>query len=94
MVPCIPTMRCASSTGTCVPDALATESCQTSDDCAAAAPYCDPYIGQKCTVGLSFAGGAAACVDYGGPGLTGTGGSGGGGTGTGGASGGDASATD
>ena len=92
-IPCIPTMRCDSGTNTCVPRAMATESCGTSEDCATAAPYCDPYIGHKCDVGLSFAAGALTCVDYGGGGLsTGTGGSGG--SGTGGASGGDAGATD
>lgn len=93
-IPCVPAMRCDGTTNTCVPRAMATESCSVNDDCATAAPYCDPYVGHRCDVGLSFAGGAAACVDYGGSASSaGTGGSGGGGTG--GASGGnDASAND
>lgn len=79
-IPCVPAMRCDGVTNTCVPRANATESCTVNDDCAPAAPYCDPYIGNKCDVGLSFAGGADACNAYGGT-STGTGGSGGGGTG-------------
>jgi len=79
-LPCVPAMRCDGTTSTCVPRALATDSCTVNDDCATAAPYCDPYVGNHCDVGLSFAGGAAACADYGGGG-SGTGGSSGGGTG-------------
>ena len=80
-VPCLETFRCDATSNTCAARLASGESCTSSDDCASAAPYCDPYIGNKCDLGLSFAPGAAACVDYGGPGLTGTGGSGGGGTG-------------
>ena len=66
------------STGVCQARANATESCATNDDCISTAPYCDPYIGHHCDSGLSFAGGAAACVDYGASASTGTGGSTGG----------------
>jgi hypothetical protein len=79
-IPCVPAMRCDGVTGTCVPRAMATESCTVSDDCATAAPFCDPYIGNKCDLGLSFAPGADACSAFGGA-SSGTGGSGGGGTG-------------
>jgi hypothetical protein len=78
-----------------MPRLTANMSCVTSDDCATATPYCDPYTGNTCDVGLIFAPTATvACADYGGtPSAGGTGGSGGGGTG--GASGnGDAGATD
>jgi len=89
-VPCVENLRCDGVTNSCQPRANATESCTTNDDCVSGASYCDPYIGNKCDTGLSFAGGAAACAAYGGS-SSGVGGSGGGGTG--GASGnGDASA--
>ena len=45
---------------------MAGDLCGSSGDCASAAPYCDQYIGCKCDLGLSFAAGANACVDYGG----------------------------
>jgi hypothetical protein len=72
--PCVEALRC-DSTATCQPRANPTETCATNDDCATTAPYCDPYIGHKCDSGLSFGGGAAACVDYGAGASTGTGGS-------------------
>jgi len=78
-IPCLENLRC-DSTSTCQARVNATETCATNDDCIATAPYCDPYIGHKCDSGLSFAGGAAACADYG-AGATGSGGSGGAGTG-------------
>ena len=65
-VPCVETLRCDGLTSTCMPRFGAGESCGTTDDCIATAPYCDPYLGCKCDLGLSFAAGAAACVDYGG----------------------------
>ena len=85
--PCLETLRC---NGTCV-DRLATGGgCASDDDCAASAPYCDPYAGNRCDVGLIFAPTAiAACADYGGSART----DGSAATGTGGASGVDA-ATD
>jgi hypothetical protein len=80
-VPCVETQRCAAATSTCVALFMSGETCGTSDECATTAPYCDPYIGNKCDVGLIFAPTAtAACADYGGT-STGTGGSSGGGSG-------------
>jgi hypothetical protein len=83
MTPCLETLRCVN--GTCLGRAMPGESCTSDADCpttgSSAAPYCDPYIGNKCDSGLSFGGGAPACVDYGGGGTGATGGSDGGGTG-------------
>jgi hypothetical protein len=56
---------------------MMSDPCTSNDDCGTAAPYCDPYVGSKCDLGLAFAGGAASCADYGGAAPTGTGGSGG-----------------
>jgi len=93
--PCVETLRCA---GTCVALVAAAGACTSNSDCASAAPYCDPYSGHKCEVGLAFAPTAtAACADYGGAAVSGTGGSpggtggtDGGGAGTGGSPGSDA----
>jgi hypothetical protein len=65
-VPCLETLRCDGATGTCLARFTAGQSCGSSDDCVAAAPYCDQSIGCKCDLGLSFSAGGAACVDYGG----------------------------
>jgi len=84
--PCVDNLRC--SAGTCMDRVALAGSCINNDDCASAAPYCDPYAGNKCDMGLSFASGSASCGDYGGTGTpAGTGGSGGSGGAGGGAGG-------
>jgi hypothetical protein len=64
-VPCIDPYRC-DATGTCVPKLMQGESCGSSADCSASVSFCDQFAGCKCDPGLRFAGGASACVDYGG----------------------------
>jgi hypothetical protein len=61
-LPCQPGLRCNI---TCQDGAAAAQSCGTNADCVSAAPYCDPYAGNICTPGLSFAVGAADCKGYG-----------------------------
>jgi hypothetical protein len=39
--------------------------CQTDDDCASSAPYCDPDSNHICTAGISFAPGSGDCRPYG-----------------------------
>jgi len=81
--PCVENLRCS---GTCMALVAAAGACASDSDCAPAAPYCDPYSGNKCEVGLVFAPtAAAACAAYGGTAVSGTGGASGG---TGGATGG------
>ncbi len=65
-VPCVDPFRCDSTSLTCVPKLMSGEFCGSSADCASTVSYCDPYAGCKCDPGLKFAGGASACVDYGG----------------------------
>ncbi len=60
---CVETQRCAI---TCQPRLPSGGPCASNDDCAPTAPYCDPYLSNKCDAGLAFAPGAAACKDYGG----------------------------
>jgi hypothetical protein len=66
--PCVSSQRCETQSGvtgqTCEPRVLLGQSCQTSDDCDPSAPYCDPYVGNKCTPGLSFASGASDCQAF------------------------------
>ena len=65
--PCVSTERCEATgaTGhTCEPRVAADKPCTTSDDCAPAAPYCDPYVGNICTTGLSFATHAPDCKGF------------------------------
>ena len=65
--PCIGTERCASAGGsgqTCEARVGADESCATNDDCAPSAPYCDPFVGNLCAAGLSFATLAPDCSSY------------------------------
>lgn len=66
--PCVSAQRCESQAGvtgqTCEPRVALGQPCQTSDDCAPAAPYCDPYVGNLCTPGLSFAAGAPDCKAF------------------------------
>ncbi|HTB74925.1 MAG TPA: hypothetical protein VK762_16865 [Polyangiaceae bacterium] len=63
--PCVSAERCVSAgTGqVCEARVQAGQSCQSDDDCAPAAPYCDPYA-NKCTAGQSFALGAADCAEF------------------------------
>jgi hypothetical protein len=60
-IPCVETLRC--SAGTCVARVTA-GACTTNDDCSPTAGYCDPNAGNICTVGLTFATGAADCKAY------------------------------
>jgi hypothetical protein len=66
--PCVSTERCEAQTGatgqTCEPRVGADQPCTTSDDCLPSAPYCDPYVGNICTNGLSFATHAPDCNAY------------------------------
>jgi hypothetical protein len=86
--------RCVA--GTCAVLAQSGEACSADADCAATAPYCNPYItpGPKCSAGLQFAAGLASCSCIG-QGMscptgttTGTGGAGGGAAGAAGGAGG------
>jgi hypothetical protein len=66
--PCVSTERCESNVGvtgnTCMPRVSLGQSCVTSADCDPSAPYCDPYVGNLCTTGLSFASQAADCAAF------------------------------
>jgi hypothetical protein len=66
--PCESDQRCEMQAGvtgqTCEPRVALGQACQTSDDCDPSAPYCDPYVGNKCTQGLSFAAGAPDCEAF------------------------------
>jgi hypothetical protein len=74
--PCLESLHCDATANTCMARLDANQTCVSSDDCAPGASYCDPYIGNKCDVGLIFAPTAvAACADYGG--TTASGGTGG-----------------
>jgi hypothetical protein len=89
--PCLENLRCAG--GSCIDRVMLGADCTSDGDCGMAAPYCNLYAGGRCSLGLSFAEGAAACDAFGGsgsgPGTGGRGGSsGGGGSGGGGAGGG------
>lgn len=63
--PCVSADRCVSAgTGqACEPRVKAGQPCQSDDDCAPAAPYCDPYA-NKCAPGQSFALGATDCAEF------------------------------
>jgi hypothetical protein len=74
-IPCLEALRCAN--GTCADRVAAGAACTSNDDCpTTGSPYCDPYAGNRCDPGLSFAALSPSCADYGG--TTGVGGSGGG----------------
>jgi hypothetical protein len=83
--PCVDSLRCAG--GSCTDRVASGGSCTSNADCATSAPFCDPYAGNKCDLGLSFASGSPSCSAFGG--TTGAGGTSGG-TGGGGGSGGGA----
>jgi hypothetical protein len=61
-IPCVSGQRCLS--GICQAAVGPAQPCLTSDDCEAADPYCDPYAGDICTLGLTFATGAADCTGF------------------------------
>ncbi|GAC1573020.1 MAG: hypothetical protein NVS3B20_04810 [Polyangiales bacterium] len=61
--PCLESLRCST---TCLDRFQSGGACTSNDECAASAPYCDPYIGKKCDAGLGFAPGAPVCKDFGG----------------------------
>jgi hypothetical protein len=60
--PCLETLRCVAAK--CTDRAAAGAVCTTSDDCAAAAPYCDALAGGTCDMGLLFAPGSASCTGF------------------------------
>lgn len=64
--PCLEALRCGA--GTCQARVGVGEACTSNGDCVKEAPFCDPYIGKKCDMGLSFSPGGAACAAYGGTG--------------------------
>lgn len=73
---CREDLRCVN--GACAARVGIGTACVSNDDCAAAAPLCDPNLSPpKCQVGLRFATGAVDCNPFGGA-LSGTGGAGGG----------------
>jgi hypothetical protein len=64
--PCVSAQRCeVTATGqTCEPRVEANQPCTSNDDCAPEAPYCDPYVGNLCEKGLSFATQAPDCKGF------------------------------
>lgn len=66
---CAETLRCDDSGGApiCSPRRVATEMCASNDDCAPAAPYCDPYWNNTCDTGFTPSRGAPECVAFGAP---------------------------
>ncbi len=82
--PCDATkMLTCGAAGTCVAQSASGGACTTNADCLTAAPYCNPYAGNKCGTGLTFSAGSASCSAYSGA-SGGTAGTGGGTAGTGG----------
>ena len=61
-IPCVGGQTCAA--GLCAAGAAGSAPCGTSADCGSDDPYCDPYAGSICTVGLTFATGAADCKGF------------------------------
>jgi hypothetical protein len=84
-IPCKEDLRCA--LGSCADRVGNTGSCSSDDDCDTAAPFCDPFAGNKCSQGLLFASGSNSCAGFTNPGSVTTGAGGHGGGGSGGASG-------
>jgi hypothetical protein len=87
--PCDATKMLTCTGGKCAMQVSTGQACTGDVDCLAAAPYCNPYAGNKCSTGLTFSAGANSCNAYGGTGSTtgagGSGGAGAGGAGSGGA---------
>ena len=61
-IPCVSGQTCGG--GLCVPGAVGGMACSTSADCGSLDPYCDSYAGSICTIGLTFATGAADCKGF------------------------------
>ena len=61
-VPCVGGQRCANAI--CQTAVAAGQPCTTSSDCGSDDPYCDTFAGSICTVGLTFATGAADCRGF------------------------------
>jgi hypothetical protein len=79
--PCIDTLRCMG--GTCTNRVESGGACSSNADCVSSAPYCNPYAGNICLSGLSFASGSPSCQGVFGAGTpTGAGGTSGGAAGT------------
>jgi hypothetical protein len=60
--PCVSGQRCVN--GLCQMALPGGGQCATNGDCVAEDPYCDPYAGSICTVGLTFATGATDCKGF------------------------------
>jgi hypothetical protein len=60
--PCLESLRCDT---VCRPKLGVGEKCGSSDDCGAAAPYCDPYAGFVCGPGLILTGASPVCREFG-----------------------------
>ena len=64
-VPCVSSQRCDANTGTCSPRLPpGGMPCTADTDCSSIAPYCDIYANNRCTIGLTFATGAADCNGF------------------------------
>jgi hypothetical protein len=61
-IPCGESLRCQA--GTCGARQGPGQTCSSNGDCSPTAGYCDPYAGSICTVGLTFATGAADCKGF------------------------------
>jgi len=90
--PCDATKMLTCTAGMCAMQVASGGACTADADCLAAAPYCNPYAGNKCGTGLTFSAGSASCAAFSGT-ATGTGGAGGGTAGAGGGTDGAAGAT-
>jgi hypothetical protein len=99
--PCDDTRMLRCTGGACGPLLKLNDKCCSDADCAATAPYCNPYAGYECTTGLTFATHSPSCSAFGDTmatapagtptcttGAAGTGGGGAGGGGAGGGAGG------
>jgi hypothetical protein len=98
-VPCVEADYCAAD-GKCALLLESGDACTASSDCGGAAPYCNPYAGNECSNGLTFATHSPSCAPFGDTDAAPTGGAGtGGGAGMGGGdgsagTGGDAATSD
>ena len=61
-IPCAESLRCQA--GTCAARQNPGQACSSNGDCSPVAGYCDAYAGNICTVGLTFATGAADCKGF------------------------------
>jgi hypothetical protein len=60
--PCVSADHCVA--GACAPRSAAGGPCGTDDDSGSGAPYCDPYLGNKCAIGLEFAQEGPDCMGF------------------------------